>query len=189
LSEEESERIVRWLTTNEDRLLVVDAVYTYEFETSRRTLEPLLATDRCIVAWSCSKSWLTPGALGVARMPASWAPLVRDLVPPPDLSRDLSRGQSIIDLLEERPDLPGQQALLFRQEWARLESRIRSAEPEWRPPLCGYFGTLAVRFETLLQDHGILSIPASVFGSEAEDLSVISCLYDMASHQLEAASA
>jgi hypothetical protein len=46
-----------------------------------------------------------------------------------------------------------------------------------------------VPFETLLQDHGILSIPASVFGSEAEDLSVISCLYDMASHQLEAASA
>jgi DNA-binding transcriptional MocR family regulator len=184
LSGSESQLLVDWLAAHEDRVLIVDAVYTYDFEASRRALDPLVETHRCVVLWSCAKSWLAPGALGVARIPLDWAPRIRDSVPSPDADRL----HSLLGLLEGTPELPRRQAQHFRHEWSRLEPRIRSADPKWRAPTSGYFGTVALPFQALVQDHGILSIPASVFGSEREDVSVLSCLRDLANPPLEAAS-
>ncbi|HEY0139122.1 MAG TPA: hypothetical protein VGB85_33775, partial [Nannocystis sp.] len=60
-----------WLLASPARRLVIDAVYTYDFAASRDMVETLLATDQCVLLWSCTKSWLCPDGLGIAAGPRS----------------------------------------------------------------------------------------------------------------------
>jgi hypothetical protein len=71
----------------------------------------------------------------------------------------------------------------FGLEWQRLAPRIRVTSPDWQPPVSGYFSVLSVAFERLLNEHGILAVPATVFGSSRNDLSVITCLHALAAHE------
>ena len=167
----ERDRLLNWLCESEERRLVVDAAYTFDFANGRSVLEAFLSTGRCAILFSAAKSWLRHGSYGVAWIPEDLAVPTRDRIAEPGSFGDLPTWMT------EKPNLPLRLEHTFRRTWARLEPRMRDASSSWRAPDTGYFGIVRRRFEELLSDHGILSVPASVFGSTREDVSVVSCLY------------
>jgi len=187
LAHDEVELLVRWLRGSKERLLILDAVYTFNFEMSRLFIDQLLEefSEQCTVIWSCSKSWLSPGLFGVAVVPEFVAPLVRSAVVQPP-GKDLGKIRS---LLEAHPNLGLLQRDLFAKEWFRLSPQIRQADPLWQPPSTSYFSTVAVPFARLVEDWSILGVPASVFGSTRRDLSVVSCLHDLSASNAAAVGA
>jgi histidinol-phosphate/aromatic aminotransferase/cobyric acid decarboxylase-like protein len=179
LAPKEAAQLEAWLWRAKDRLLVIDAAYTYDFATSRAVLRPLLDSGRCVALWSFSKSWLRPDMLGIARAPQGWAATLQGQVELPS-ANELA---AAITWLGARPDLPSQQAVAFQRQWPRLSETIRAAIPDWQPPTSGYFSTVTISHRTLLADHGILAVPASVFGATDADVSIVSCLHDLAMDQ------
>ena len=171
----EIDALFRWLRGSRRRLLIIDAVYTFDFSVGRALSDSLLADNQCLVLWSCSKSWLYPGVLGLAKVPASLAPGLRSRV---SLPSDIEVGR-VIAMLEGRPDLPRMQQEAFDREWRRLAPCLRSASPDWQPPATGYFSVVSAPFMRLLEEHGIVSVPATVFGSRRNDLSIVTCLHDL----------
>jgi aspartate/methionine/tyrosine aminotransferase len=169
----EIDALFRWLRGPRRRLLIIDAVYTFDFSVGRALSDSLLADNQCLVLWSCSKSWLYPGVLGLAKVPASLAPGLRSRV---SLPSDIEVGR-VIAMLEGGPDLPRMQQDAFDREWRRLAPCLRSASPDWQPPATGYFSVVSAPFMRLLEEHGILSVPATVFGSRRNDLSIVTCLH------------
>jgi hypothetical protein len=89
----------------------------------------------------------------------------------------------LIRVLRAQPNLPSTLQRNFDREWCRLLPRITCAAPHWQPPKTGYFSVIDVSFEDLVQNHRILAVPASVFGSARLDLSVITCLHDLVAHE------
>ena len=169
-----------WLHFSKDRLLILDAVYMFDFEASRPLIDSFLDQngDQCIVLWSCSKSWLSPGMFGLAVAPPGVAGTIRSNVLPPD--RTSLGGMKL--LFETRPDLSRMLQDAFACEWQRLRPSICALDADWAPPTTGYFSVLHASFTQLLDEHGILSVPASVFGSQHKDLSIVTCLYSLAEH-------
>jgi len=176
----ESDALLGWLRGSPRRLLVIDAVYTFDFEKSRSFMDLFLGGngDQCIALWSCSKSWLLPQSLGIAMTPSRLAPTLADHVVPPSHS-DLGK---INSTLESQPDLWSLQQKAFTFEWQRLAPIIRSVDRNWEPPPSGYFSVLEVPFSSLLNEHGILSVPLSVFGGKHDDFSIVTCLHDLPQH-------
>lgn len=178
LTEEEIQRLAGWLATDKRRILIVDAAYTYDFEQARSVLRPLVESGRCVVLWSCSKSWLQPDVLGIARCPSLWRQSISE-----GIARDSPRKLAdIIHVLMAEAHLPSRLQRSFDREWRRLGPRIKSAAPHWQPPRTGYFSVIDVPFENLVQKHRILAVPATVFGSK-RDLSIITCLHDLVAHE------
>jgi hypothetical protein len=70
----------------------------------------------------------------------------------------------------------------FSSEWLRLMPEIRRVKLDWEPPTSGYFSVIGLPFTILLHEHGILSVPATVFGAATDELSVVTCLHDLAAH-------
>lgn len=115
---------------------MIDAVYTYDFAASRPLVQTLLATDQCVLLWSCTKSWLCPEGLGVAAGPAAIVTRLRYRVRPgPRLGRTIAG-------LARQPELPALQQQAFTREWDRLAPIVRAADPSWTPPPTGYFSVL-----------------------------------------------
>ncbi len=169
----ERDRLLRWLREGKDRCLVIDAAYAFDFATSRAVLEPLLASHRCSVLFSAAKSWLEPGSFGIAWIPEDLATRTRERIDRPGELSDLCRR------LTHEPELPMRLERAFQRAWARIGTRVRGASRSWRAPATGYFGIIEARFDEMLSVHGIFAVPASVFGSTREDVSVVSCLHDV----------
>ena len=182
--ETETEALLGWLHDSPNRLVIIDAVYTFDFEKSRSFMDLFLGKngDQCIALWSCSKSWLLPKSLGIAVGPRRLTPALADHVSPPGPA-DLGR---ISFLLESHPGLCRLQQEAFTLEWQRLAPIIRRADRNWQPPRSGYFSVVDVPFTTLWNQYGILSVPVSVFGAKREDLSVVTCLHDLSQHTVTA---
>jgi aspartate/methionine/tyrosine aminotransferase len=177
LDANEAAGIAAWLAESNDRYLLVDAVYAYEFEALGRVLAPLVRTGRAVVLFSCTKSWLLPGALGLG---ATSTLLHARITPQAPRAPDLSLAPAWLD---EHPDLPHRQQRAFAREWQRLAPRIIDAAPRWLPPETGYFSVVNVPFERLLERHDVLAVPASVFGSRSRDHSIVTCLHDLVAHE------
>jgi aspartate/methionine/tyrosine aminotransferase len=181
LTDSEAMALFLWLSVSRRRLLILDAVYTFDFNVVRPLIESFLTknADQCIVLWSCSKSWLAPGSLGLAAVPHSLALTLQGSVSPPS-EAEFGRIKAVLD---DRPDLCQLQQAAFDREWQRLAPRIRCVVPDWQPPSVGYFSLVSAPFTTLLNEYDILSVPATVFGSPHNDLSIVTCLHDLAAHQ------
>lgn len=163
-----------WLAGDPRRLLIVDAAYAYDHAALAPALG-LLAGEQCVALFSCTKPWLVAEGLGVAAGPRGMVPALGG-APGPGL------GQAVATL-ERQPELPALQQAAFRREWARLAPAVQAAVPGWSPPTTGYFAVVAAAAATLLADHDILAVPASVFGSARGDLSVVTCLHDLVEHE------
>ena len=171
-----------WLDENPQRVLILDCVYRYSFHLSA-ALSRLLEHDGCLALYSLSKSWLMPGAFGLATVPASLYPLLQSqLEPPAPASLQQAAG-----LLCAAPHLACLLDARYSAQWQRLTDHIRQVDRAWMRPDTGYFSTLPVAQQTLWNDFDIAAVPASVFGSHRDDLSVISCLFEITSdsHVLE----
>lgn len=170
--------LAAWLGQSTERYMLLDAVYAYDFPALARVIAPLVETGRAVVFFSCAKSWLLPNSMGVASMTS--ALLARLGVSGFAIPSGLSR---VADWLARCSDLPQRQQRAFAREWRRLAPRIQAAAPNWQPPQSGYFSVVDVPFETLLREHDLLAVPATVFGSRRRDHSVLACLHDLIAHE------
>ena len=174
LAEPETDGIVGWLRQSPARTVVIDTVYAYK-ASGYEGLDRLIETGQCIQAWSISKTWIQRQVFGVAIVPDAWASVLASPCDAPS-DEDIHRA---IACFTQQPDLPRKQQERFEAQWEMLRPEIVKVCPKWTPPETGYFSILPMASQALLDNYGMLAVPASVFGSRRDDLSVISCLHDI----------
>lgn len=184
LEEAEVVAIQSWLAQNPARRVVVDAVYTWNERFDSTTLA-LFATGQAYVLHSLSKGWLYPLAMGIALVPAQDVDLCTRVFRGLSLAQDSLRiAQS---MLTEHPGFPSAlsliladvEAVLFQELAARGVTQIRRTQPEGVGHAWGrqrYHFIIEEDWQVLLKEHGVLALPASVFGEAAGNLSVATSL-------------
>ncbi len=163
-----------WLTASPQRRLILDVVYTFDRQFHATTLE-LIATGQTILLHSLTKGWLHPRLFGVALVPAIDAKALADSfrTQPPSQS-NLARAR---ELLSSHAEMP----IVVANEIAAARERLHSALPIMSPALssldaASYFTPVSGHWSDLIETHNILGIPASVFGSSRDDITILSSL-------------
>jgi len=167
LNAQETTTVLNWLAADPRRLLIVDAAYAYD--PNHYIYQQLLQSGQCICLFSLSKPWLLPEQWGVAVGP-------REVL----AACQLAQGDCSTDwivTLRPHATLPAQLRTIFAEEWSQLSDAIHQFTPDWQPPESGYYSTINLPFEELLREHNALGVPATVFGSDHTNVTVISCLF------------
>lgn len=170
----------------------------------------------CVALFSLSKGWLAPGVDSVAATAArSASSSVGWALSSPPVAATIAKWYrasghrpsskalaAATPIVSAAPTLPQQLNRRFAEQWRKLAPSIRAhGDPTWVAPATGYLGVLRGSWKTHLRagagsggsgDDGaaplrLLTVPASVFGSAAEQ-SVVSCLYDIAADDKTAAA-
>lgn len=174
LTDDDVAALIAWLAAHPGRRLLLDAVYTFERRFHTTTLQ-LVATQQTILLHSLTKGWLHPRLFGVALVPeqdtAILAPLFREQTPP---QSNLARAR---ELMASHAGMPEK----ISRELADSKARMRSAIPPHIVPIThtdapGYFVPVAGKWREILDSTNVLGIPASVFGSQCEDITILSSL-------------
>jgi len=167
----------QWLAAGEQRRLIVDAVYTFENKLSASSID-LFQTNQVIILHSLSKGWVAPQILGVALFPEVdmqiFGQVFRDNSPS---NFNLFIARELLNNYSEFP-LTVHKVLLGKWESTMQViqdnslTKMLSISPEFQ----GYLTITPISSKLLLQEFNILAIPASVFGSDKENWSIISTL-------------
>ena len=171
MSKQDVDKLTTWVKESRNRLIVVDAVYTYDY--SDTFLDDLVQTDQVIVCHSLSKSHLLPLHFGTNLVPERYTNLLKTVDQPDQLV--INRAFYV---LTTYPDIPRMQQERFTERWRSLGSIIKKIDPRWRAPQTGYFSSVPVSFEKLIDKYQVLGISSQVFYSDANS-SVITCLHDI----------
>ena len=170
--------LLAWLKAKPHRRLLLDVVYTFGNDW-HETTRALLDSGQCILLHSLSKGWLRPQVFGIALVPeVDWerfAPVFRMN------SMAQENLQEAAWLLTDRRCLPDAVAAELKQMWIRLLEKLR---PEIATivaqrvdgEVSSYLVAVPWGAEELRAKEGILSIPATVFGSTHQDWSILSML-------------
>lgn len=142
-----------WLESGKERWLLVDEVY----DILNKSRSYRFASDRVIYVGSLSKIALNPGKQG-------WA-VSRSRFFAAEQTRNPIIVQSYANHLQE----------LYAKAWSELSARLISFDANWLAPQFGYLSVINAAHEKLLS-HGIVALPASVFGICRSDSCVVSCL-------------
>ena len=172
LTPDECEKLETWLNQSEDRWLILDAVYEFNFKANSLTYR-LLKTGKVVLLHSLSKGWLAPRTFAVATYPPKWPPQFESE------STELSPEQlkTTHTLMSRFADKPQHLQTLFQTRWQNLTPRLKQWDQNWAPPKSGYFSFLNISAQALLKRHNVLAIPSSVFGSDS-NVSIITCLHE-----------
>lgn len=167
LTEQEASTVLGWLQADPGRRVLVDVVYTFENQLDPMTRR-LFDHGQALVLHSLSKGWAQPLVAGVALVPASDAPELTNVFRclPVDRER-LSLAEALLTQGTEHPRLLAtllqQKAVALAQQ---LASRGAPVPASLKNPLPGqYLFALDCSWEHLLERHGVLALPLSVFGS------------------------
>ena len=176
LNDSEIVALKNWLQQSPRRRLIIDAVYslTPRFHSGTATL---LATSQTILLHSLTKGWLHPRLFGIALTPAHdaerWKPIFRAAALP---QANLAAARHF---LEHYPERPAQIADRLHQAHTSLAAILPQeilltllAQNAESP---GYFIPVERSFDSLLE-MGVLGIPSSVFGSNRDQLTILSSL-------------
>mgnify|MGYP001176248475 CR=1 FL=1 len=172
---EEVNGLKNWLAQSEKRQLILDTVYSYQRSFDGTTQE-LMDTGQCYIVHSLSKAWLERGNYGILIPPANthsdinWRSVLS--------SPSTESCTSAYTALEQETDLPYIQQEIFSHTWEKLTPRIQDFAPDFTPPTSGYFAAVQANAEEVLKQHNTHIIPASTFGSQNQDMSILSCLHD-----------
>lgn len=163
-----------WLNSSPRRRVILDVVYTFETRFHATTLD-LLATGQVLLLHSLTKGWLHPRLFGVALVPDSDAPTLTPVFRAhPPSQHNLARAR---ELIASHSCMPGD--ILSALSTARTDL-LRALPGKVKPPPMesapGYFTPVAAPWRRLLKDHNILGLPATVFGSRNEDITILSSL-------------
>ncbi|HEX2751091.1 MAG TPA: aminotransferase class I/II-fold pyridoxal phosphate-dependent enzyme [Verrucomicrobiales bacterium] len=174
LTPEEIDALKRWLAARDSRRLLVDAVYTFDTAFHSGTLD-LLESGQTILLHSLTKGWLHPRLFGIALVPAADAALLTPAFrADPPSQENLARAR---DLMGPHASMPAAVARELESGMLRLREKLPvslPAAPLRNAP--GYFLTIERNWKELLEIHRILGLPASVFGSSREDVTILSSL-------------
>ena len=163
-----------WLARSPRRRLVLDAVYTFATEFHPTTLQ-LLATQQTILLHSLTKGWLHPRLFGVTLVPesdvAALSPAFRAQAPS---QPNLARARELLACHAAMPAVVARElAVAHERMVVALPACLLAPAPDAAP---GYFSVVSMGWEQLLEDHDILGMPAAVFGSTRQDLTILSSL-------------
>jgi hypothetical protein len=162
LSDAEASHISSWLDADDNRLVVLDCVYTFRARFTKLA-ERLLAGGRTILLHSLAKSFLWPDTAGFGIGPESVLGTLED-----EITADARN--TAVSLLEEASQLPDQLGNEFSRRWDHL-SRASGVQA----PATGYFAVMPVPFDDLLA-RGQLAVPGTVFGARQGNWSAVTCL-------------
>jgi hypothetical protein len=65
---------------------------------------------------------------------------------------------------------------MFRKAWTNIACDLFEKSIQFSPPEIGYLTNLEISHTELLEAHGIVAIPASIFGIKSSESSILSCL-------------
>jgi DNA-binding transcriptional MocR family regulator len=169
----EAEVAARWLAEDDERRLVLDGVYAFGQLLDAPILR-LIATDQVFHLDSLSKGWLHELVFGVALVPE------RDRESLQGIFRALRPSQLQLfaarELMTRFRDFPARLANELAQRRATLAHRLAGTGVASRPAAHGYLVAIEADAAALLAAHRVLALPASVFGSARQDLSIASAL-------------
>jgi aspartate/methionine/tyrosine aminotransferase len=174
LNDNEVEQLERWLAADCRRRLWIDAVYTWDCRFHDSTLR-LLATGQTLLMHSLTKGWLQPRLFGVALVPevdfVTLAPWFRAH---PPTAGQLAIAQRLLRDHAALPGAVGAELQVRRQRLlAALPCDIELLSSLNAP---GYFVPVRRHWKALLDLQGLLGLPASVFGSGRQDITILSSL-------------
>ncbi len=174
LTSQDVQYLEAWLGGGHRRRLLLDVVYTFETQFHRTTLR-LLETEQTILLHSLTKGWLHPKLFGVALVPetdfATLAPVFRPQIAS---QSNLARARALLALHPEMPSAVAHALAIGRGALAAALPANVLLPTQVNAP--GYFFPVGVQWQTLLDRDRILGLPASVFGSRCEDVTVLSSL-------------
>jgi DNA-binding transcriptional MocR family regulator len=169
----EADVAVRWLAQDGERRLVLDGVYAFGQALDAPMLR-LIATGQVFYLDSLSKGWLHELVFGMALVPE------RDRASLQDVFRALQPAQRQLfmarELMTRFSDFPARLASELARRRVELAQRLFKAGVASRPVDQGYLVAVEADPSTLLEDHRLLALPASVFGSARRDFSIASAL-------------
>lgn len=166
--------LTAWLAAHPRRRLILDTVYTFDTRFHTTTLQ-LLATGQTFLLHSLTKGWLHPRLFGIALVPAddarAFAPLFRAH---PPVQLNLGRARAFLLDYAETPTTVAHELAVAREQ---LIATLPAGLPTpMASDATGYLLPIACHWLDLLNDFGILAIPATVFGSAREDIAILSSL-------------
>lgn len=172
-SDQEVFLALQWLARSPSRRIMLDAIYCMGRRYGRGTHQ-LLRTGQVFLLDSLSKGWLHEGVLGVVLVPRSdrldyfgdFSAL------PPDIEQ-LRVAEA---LLSTQPAFPLHLGRVLETKRAQAVHWLKARGVSLNPVDQGYFLPIQKSAEVLLDRHGVLALPVSVFGSKKLDWSVISTL-------------
>lgn len=173
LSESDLSTLKNWLAASPLRRLIIDAVYDFGGALHHGTCE-LMSEGQTILLHSLTKGWLSPRLFGVMLVPdqdvATWLPILRSNAPP---QSHLSRAQHLMD---KHGDMPSQVINSLAQSVQRMFTALPFGRDQCQASDAeGYFFPIHRSWESLFEDQ-VLGLPASVFGSDQSDLTILTSL-------------
>jgi len=169
----EADVAAHWLAQDGERRILLDGVYAFGQPLDASLLR-LIATDQVFYLDSLSKGWLHELVFGMVLVPE------RDRESLQDIFRDLQPAQRQLFLARELMmrfrDFPTRLAHELARRRATLVERLAEAGVASRSAAQGYLVAIEASATALLAHHRVLALPASVFGSPRQDLSIASAL-------------
>lgn len=174
LSPEDVAALKAWLGGLPRRRLLIDTVYTFGTTFHETTLE-LVRGGQSILLHSLTKGWLRPRLFGVAVVPpddlTALAPVFRQ-APPPQSSLAEARW-----LMSDHQQKPERVRFAIDSANRNLGAKFPQLFPSGSAlEATGYFHLVHKPWAALLAEDRMLGIPATVFGSKREDITVLSSL-------------
>lgn len=152
------ERLRAWASADPRRMLILDSAYALPPSLGALSL---LHDESALVLVSLSKGWLIPDHVGLCIVPTRWQPATREAFA--GLPKHEQRLRIGFAALTDHRERPQQVAATLARLGQQLDAQTR-ARPELATSACvGYFAVSDLSFAALLE-HGILGVPASVFG-------------------------
>lgn len=182
LSAEELVALRSWLAQDAKRRVIVDAVYEFEPRIASGVFDLMLG-GQLIYLHSLSKGWAAPLKAGVMLVPQQDVEALTDHVR--SLGVDKAGLRLAQGLLESDPLRPRELVGLLLKARHTLRQTLESKGlhvgvleglSDERALPGQYLFTLPASVEALVDQHGVLALPASVFGSSRDDLAVVSSL-------------
>jgi aspartate/methionine/tyrosine aminotransferase len=172
-TEDEVAIAIKWLGAESRRRLILDGVYSFGLPVDVLT-ERLLDTGQVIYLDSLSKGWVYEQQFGAAIVPE------HDLETYAESFRNLRPSQSKLFLAQEMlfrfrnfPSAVVREIDIRRDALQRLVDRIGLRT---LPIAHGYLLPIEASASRLLEEHGVLAIPATAFGSKLTQWSIASAL-------------
>ena len=174
LTPDETAGLEDWLRESAHRRLIVDAVYNLDATFHPTTLR-LMETGQTILLHSLTKGWLHPRLFGIAFMPDSDTPILKEsfrLSPLPQSNLAQAR-----ILMAQHSDTPAKVSARIVEAGVRLRSKLPDLLSDaFGEDRTGYFSPVQGSWSDFLHSRGILGLPASVFGSPLTDTTILSSL-------------
>ena len=151
--------------------VIIDSVYDYDLKNNFKKLEVLLKTERIFWLHSLSKTYLSPEVLGINYVPKAYKVYFTH-----SKNNGLNEECNFrrpYDILTQKSNFSALQSGEFQKGFDFLAENTGLDVYESE---IAYFAVVNKPFEELLK-YNILGVPASVFGSEREDFTVVTGLY------------